>query len=99
MSHSLKTLFTTLLLTPVLAAPTSSSLSTSQTHSLTRRDGPCDAWSDDCRYVINGSACFAAYVTWAGPEQVLKCVDHEDVERAEKLVSILFFGVSLGFYV
>lgn len=89
--HSLPFLTTlaTLSLT-ILAAPAPSPASPS--HRLVARDGPCDAFSEACRPVINANACFAAYVMFGEREQMLQCVDHEDAARAEELVSSLYIG-------
>jgi hypothetical protein len=78
----LLTTFTTLLVA-ALGAPAPPSGS----HRLVARDGPCDAFSETCRPVINANACFAAYVMFGEREQMLQCVDHEDAARAEELVS------------
>lgn len=61
----------------------------SQPHRLVARDGPCDASSETCRPVLMANACFAAYILFGDREQVLRCVDHEDLDRAEELVSSL----------
>ena len=77
----LLTTLTTLLVTAFAAPPPN-------THRLVARDGPCDAFSETCRPVINANACFAAYVMLGEREQMLQCVDHEDAARAEELVSV-----------
>lgn len=74
----LATLFTLFL--GVLCAPAS--------HPLVARDGPCDAYSETCRPVIQANACFAAYIMFGDRSTVLQCVDHEDEARAEELVSL-----------
>jgi hypothetical protein len=80
--HPLPLLTTlTALLVTALAAPAPTP------HRLVARDGPCDAFSEACRPVINANACFAAYVMLGEREQMLQCVDHEDAARAEELVS------------
>ena len=70
---------TTLVLTAA-AAPTSAS------HALVARDGPCDAYSETCRPVIQANACFAQFVRFGTKEQVLQCVDDQDETKAEELV-------------
>jgi hypothetical protein len=73
---------TTLALTAV-AAPASPSHS----HPLVTRDGPCDAYSETCRPVLQANACFAAFVMFGTKEQVLQCVDDQDPAKAEEVVS------------
>ncbi|KAK3322932.1 hypothetical protein B0H66DRAFT_602356 [Apodospora peruviana] len=51
-----------------------------------RADAPCDAWSDECREVITGNACFAAYITGTNKSQVLDCVDVEDHAVSERKI-------------
>jgi hypothetical protein len=84
----LLTTLTTLLVTALGApAPSPALTPPSASHRLVARDGPCDAFSETCRPVINANACFAAYVMLGEREQMLQCVDHEDAARAEELVS------------
>ena len=50
---------------------------------------PCDAWSEECRDVIQANACFAMYMfnpTTADKSAVLDCVDINDEEVAERKV-------------
>jgi hypothetical protein len=80
MQH-LSLLFTlTTLLATALGAPASSS------HPLVARAGPCDAYSETCRPVLQANACFAAYVRTGTKEQVLQCVDDQDPAKAEEQV-------------
>jgi hypothetical protein len=82
---------TTLALT-ALAAPASPS------HSLETRAGPCDAYSETCRPVLQANACFAAFVMFGTKEQVLQCVDDQDPVNAEEVVSTMQQTlVDLGF--
>ncbi|KAK4032010.1 hypothetical protein C8A01DRAFT_41551 [Parachaetomium inaequale] len=77
--HNLNLLFTlTTLVASALTAPTSPS------HPLVARDGPCDAYSETCRPVLQANACFAAYVRTGTKEQVLQCVDDQDPVKAEE---------------
>jgi hypothetical protein len=54
---------------------------------LVSRDGPCDAFSETCRPVIQANACFAAFIRFGDKSTVLRCVDDQDEARAEELVS------------
>jgi hypothetical protein len=49
-------------------------------------DGPCDAWSDDCREMEQGSACLAAFVTRGSVSDVLRCVGPDEA-TATRIVS------------
>ncbi len=80
--HSLNLLLTVTALTfNAAAAPSSPS------HPLVARDGPCDAYSETCRPVLQANACFAQFVRLGTKEQVLQCVDDQDEAKAEELVS------------
>ncbi|KAH6838611.1 hypothetical protein B0I37DRAFT_358359 [Chaetomium sp. MPI-CAGE-AT-0009] len=68
----------TTLMTTALGAPTTPS------RGLAARDGPCDAFSETCRPVIQANACFAAYIRTGAKEQVLQCVDDQDPALAEE---------------
>lgn len=41
-------------------------------------DGPCDAESDNCRAVINASACFNKYMASATKANILSCLKGTD---------------------
>ncbi|KAK4108088.1 hypothetical protein N656DRAFT_784629 [Canariomyces notabilis] len=53
---------------------------------LVSRDGPCDAFSETCRPVIQANACFAAFIRFGDKSTVLRCVDDQDEARAEELL-------------
>jgi hypothetical protein len=71
---------TTLIITAA-AAPASPS------HPLVARDGPCDAYSETCRPVLQANACFAEFISFGTKEQMLQCVDDQDEARAKEVVS------------
>ncbi len=92
--HSLNLLLTvTALALNAAAAPRSPS------HPLVARDGPCDAYSETCRPVIQANACFAQFVRFGTKEQVLQCVDDQDEARAEELVSANSSGCTVELYI
>ncbi|KAK4235056.1 hypothetical protein C8A03DRAFT_37114 [Achaetomium macrosporum] len=72
---------TTLILTS-LGAPASHY----SNHPLAARDGPCDAYSETCRPVLQANACFAEFVSFGTREQMLQCVDDQDAARAEQVL-------------
>lgn len=37
-------------------------------------DGPCDVESDDCRAVINASACFNEFISGGNKNSILNCL-------------------------
>jgi len=68
----------------VLSAPTSNSIKLPRA---LQAAAPCDAWSEECRDVIQANACFAMYMfnpTTADKSAVLDCVDINDEEVAER---------------
>ncbi|KAL2166040.1 hypothetical protein VTG60DRAFT_3405 [Thermothelomyces hinnuleus] len=67
-----------------LGAP--SSPAAGRSASIVRRAGPCDAYSETCRPVIQANACFAAYIVFGTKEQVLQCVDVNDPAKAEEAI-------------
>ncbi len=84
-----------LLLTITAFALNTAAAPSSPSHSLIVRDGPCDAYSETCRPVIQANACFAQFVRFGTKEQVLQCVDDQDQARAEELVSACSPGRSV----
>ena len=71
----------TTLVATTLAAPSS------PPHALVTQGGPCDAYSETCRPVLQANACFAAFIRFGTKEQVLQCVDDKDSAKAEEEVS------------
>lgn len=76
-----------LLLAITVLALNAAAAPSSPSHALVARDGPCDAYSETCRPVLQANACFAEFVRSGTKEQVLQCVDDQDEARAEELVS------------
>ncbi len=84
-----------LLITITAFALNAAAAPSSPSHPLVVRDGPCDAYSETCRPVIQANACFAQFVRFGTKEQVLQCVDDQDQARAEELVSACSPGRSV----
>ncbi|KAG7291283.1 hypothetical protein NEMBOFW57_001295 [Staphylotrichum longicolle] len=74
-----------LLLTLTSLALTTLAAPSSPSHSLVTRDGPCDAYSETCRPVLQANACFAAFIMVGTKQEVLQCVDDQDPVKAEEV--------------
>ncbi|CAG8979616.1 hypothetical protein HYALB_00012593 [Hymenoscyphus albidus] len=46
-------------------------------------DGPCDVESDNCRAVINASACFNKYMAGGNKANILSCLKGTDGAATE----------------
>ncbi|KAF2822350.1 hypothetical protein CC86DRAFT_300624 [Ophiobolus disseminans] len=49
--------------------------------------GPCDAWAAECQPVRVANACLAAFLRFNVTEDILKCVDDQDLGKAKLDVS------------
>lgn len=53
-------------------------------------EGPCDAWSDDCREMEQANTCLAAFITRSSKADILRCVSPDEA-TATRIVRDFYY--------